>query len=438
MSDIASPDRSESIKIESSVSQRPVSESDEEQAGHIKKRFTKAQEVVRRFLRPPKELPIPPAQELAHDEKVEIDLDSPLADKGEVYARFGINGRLVASINAGGKIFHIIDVREIGTNRDFFIIDDTYKHDSDSKKGFKGVAAFTEPVVIGRANHQNRFEYPSTVSRNHFMVEFNKVKVLDQRGELIITNLEPRNSTILTAYTKKPNAETPQLRINQAINDIRTYRAEVRLQNNPNFGEKDETAPYGYYLNHPVLGRNSLSVDNGVYLGGGAREAILVDGRSETLKKVYEDLAENIRKGFKDRETATTQTILFQVMQKAQQVMPYDGPKTSQISKEFYGDKLIGLSTYVNQRAGVCRHQGLLAAYLTERLINEGFLNGGIGIERNTDDDFGGTHAWAVFKPGGGKTNETIVIDPAQSFVGTKNQAERENRWRYRLSTDEY
>ena len=31
-----------------------------------------------------------------------------------------------------------------------------------------------------------------------------------------------------------------------------------------------------------------------------------------------------------------------------------------------------------------------------------------------------------------------LVVDPAQSFVGTKTQARREGRWEYYLSTDQY
>lgn len=37
-----------------------------------------------------------------------------------------------------------------------------------------------------------------------------------------------------------------------------------------------------------------------------------------------------------------------------------------------------------------------------------------------------------------GGAEEVTVIDPAQSFVGTKAQTQRQSRWEYRLNTDKY
>ncbi len=415
----------------------------EEMAGEKNGRLGRVRELLKdqlkKLSRPKEANPEPTVRKLGPDEKVKLELDYPHGDKNECYKRFGINGRWIADITASSKTFHIIDVRDNGVNHGFRIIDDSYKLNSADEKGIKGVSEFSGPVKIGRKHHADRFEYPATVSGDHFQVEYS-VGTLDGQGELIVTNLNPTNPTFLIAYVKQPEGTPviPSQRVTPQIEDDRTALAESRLKNDPRQGESDENAPYGYHLNHPKLGRKSVSVDDGVYLGGSAREAIWVNGESEVLKKVYEELAQELRTGFKDRKTATTQIILIRVRDKVREVMPYDGPKTTSISQDYYGDKLAELSMYVNERAGVCRHQALLAAYLTEMLINEGFLRGGIGVERNTVEDYGGTHAWAVFKPEGGKPEDTIVIDPSQPFVGTKAQAERENRWAYRLSTDKY
>ena len=375
-----------------------------------------------------REITPPPSERvLAADEQVQLDLEVPLADSQEMHSRLGIRGNLVATVDAGSKSFLIVDTRYTRSNRDFLIADDTFS--KDSRTGFKGVLE-DEPIIIGRDHHTDRFTYPGTVSREHF-------EVLYADEGLFIRNLRPTNKTTVTAHLALEQ-QLQGLLPRPASEDMRTEQAEDRLQAHPNFGEKDETAPYGYYMNHQILGRASKSVDGGVYLGGSAREAIVVDGKSVTLKQVYESVASELRQSFEIKETLPMRAILLKVLHKVQEVMPYDDRKTEDISRQHHGDKLVGLSTYVKERAGVCRHQGLLAAYIVENLIKEGQMFGAVGVERNTVEDMGGTHAWAVYKTMSNGAEEVIVIDPAQSFVGTKAQAQREGRWEYRLTTDEY
>jgi hypothetical protein len=90
------------------------------------------------------------------------------------------------------------------------------------------------------------------------------------------------------------------------------------------------------------------------------------------------------------------------------------------------------LSVFVRRGFGVCRHQGLLAAYLLERLVDDGILQGHAGVERNELPDAGGGHAWAIFHT----SNESIVVDPAMGFLGTKDEARREGHHEYALDTD--
>lgn len=371
--------------------------------------------------------PPPSERVLAPDEQVQVDLDVPLADSQEMYRRLGLRGDLVATVNAGSKSFLIVDTRNTGSNRDFLIADETFS--KESRTGFKGVLE-DEPVVIGRGHYTDRFSYPATVSREHF-------EVLYSDESLFVRNLRPTNKTTITAHLAA-EPQPKELLLRHVVEDIRTHQVEDRMQAHPNFGEKDETAPYGYYMNHPILGRASKSVDGGVYLGGSAREAIVVDGKSVAMKQVYEGVASELRQSFERNETLPMRAILLRVMHKVQEVMPYDGRKTEDISRQHHGDKLIGLSTYLKERAGVCRHQGLLAAYIIENLIKDGHMLGAVGVERNTVEDMGGTHAWAVYKTRSKGAEEVIVVDPAQSFVGTKAQAQREGRWEYRLTTDEY
>lgn len=371
--------------------------------------------------------PPPSERILAPEEQVQIDLETPLTGSQEMYDKLGVRGDLVATVNAGSKSFLIVDTRNTPSNRDFLIADETFS--KESRTGFKGVLE-DDPVVIGRGHYTDRFSYPATVSREHF-------EVLYTGEALFIRNLRPTNKTTVTAHLtleQQPAQPLPR----HVVEDIRTHLVEDRMQAHPNFGEKDETAPYGYYVNHPIIGRVSKSVDGGVYLGGSAREAIVVDGKSVAMKQVYQGVAAELRQSFERNETLPMRAILLKVMRKVQEVMPYDDRKTEDISRQHHGDKLVGLSTFIKERAGVCRHQGLLAAYIIENLIKNGHMLGAVGVERNTVEDMGGTHAWAVYKTRSNGAEEVIIVDPAQSFVGTKTQALREGRWEYRLTTDEY
>jgi hypothetical protein len=365
----------------------------------------------------------PPVERyLGPEETVQVDTEVPLEDledSEDIYRRTGVNGRLAAKVEAGNKPFLIMDARDSAHTRDFFIIDEMCS--LQERRGFKGVAA-GELVTIGRNHHGERFNYPGTVSREHFEVAYDG-------DELSIHNLQPVNETIVTAHFKPD-----YLQENGASIDERTKRARERVRQQPYYGESDPVAPYGYYMNHPILGRESTSVDGGVYLGGTSREAIVVDGRSQVLQQVYGDISTELQRQTKEKDTLSERAVLQMVIHKVREVMPYDGPRAEAIGHNFHGDRLIGLSAYVHERAGVCRHQALLSAQLIENLLHEGYMRGSTGVERNTNEDMDGTHAWAVYKRGGDK--EAIVVDPTHSFVGTKTEAEKAGRWAYRLSTD--
>lgn len=211
----------------------------------------------------------------------------------------------------------------------------------------------------------------------------------------------------------------------------RTILAVERSKRTVSYGPPTPEAPYGTYMNHPMIGKDSKNLENGVYLGGGSREAILVDGNSEVLKKSYESLYAKLLK----MDVISQTDLLNMVNQHVQAVMPYDGDKVMDITQDYNGDKIIGLSEFVQQKAGVCRHQALMAGYIMQELQKAGFLQGEVRVQRNTVPDFGGTHAWALFIDRNGKE---FVIDPAQDFTGTKEQARNlPGRWDYYLAAPE-
>lgn len=362
--------------------------------------------------------------DLRPHQEVVIDTNNTIIDENGVNALFGVEGRAVVGVDASSdKSFLVVDVRKErtkATDPAFLLIDDTFdgsQYYAESGKGYVEIIEDDPPITIGRIHHTESFDYPATVSRNHFSLQY-----VD--GILVLDNLKPTNKTTLVYEWAAAEGLNYQ-------RDGRTVEVIDRVSKEHGYGEPDETAPYGYHLNHAIIGRASKSVKDGVYLGGSRREAILVDDKSRVLNQVYKDLYSELNRGV----TLMTRTVLTTVMRKVQEVMPYSGDKTKKISQPYSNDQLIGLSEYVDKRAGVCRHQALLAALLLENLISDGFLKGRTWVERNTivDEDGGGTHAWAMYEsPDGIK----FVVDAAQHFVGTKEQAREKGKWDYYLSTD--
>lgn len=342
-------------------------------------------------------------------EHIKIDTEKPL-ETDCFYRRLGITGSLMATLTAGGKELHLVD------GDDAFYVLDPRNH--GRKKGYLEInqSGF---YTIGRAYYSDIFDYPVTTSRNQFALS------IPDSHTIGITNGMPTNPTFLDAYVLN-NTSLPR---ESRIRGDQTENVIARVGDDSKFGEADQDAPYGYYMNYPIIGRNSPTVDGGVSLGGSPREAIVVDGRSNIMKQAYRRLIEEMRESFTDGDTLPTQTILVKVMEEVQARMPYDELSVDKISKPHYGDNPICLSTYILERAGVCRHQGLLAAYFIENLINDGYLGGKVNFERNRIRGIGG-HAWAVYRENDTNQNETI-IDVAQSYVGTREQAFEDGRWKY-------
>lgn len=376
---------------------------------------------------------MPPVTEkkLSHNEDFEVSLALPVAPNYEVDAALGVHGALIATVKAADKSFHVVDTRDTKQYPGIFIV-----NGSDYVDFSKGIGCVQipegMPITIGRGDHADKLAYTDRISTRHFQVSH-------KDGTLQVRNLEPLNRTSVKARQAMPNREKPPRRpyipLPGGVVDRRSEALEKRIQDHPDFEPGDAENPYGFFKKLPILGRLSKKVSGGVYLGGSAREAIVVDHESEALNRVYNEFIANL--GHHGRRKLTPTSILTSVEKSVQSIMTYGENQVAAISRKFYNDELVGLSTYIEAGVGLCRHQGLLAAYFIENLIRDGYLHGSVGIERNTVEEMGGTHAWAIFKPEDPRL-DSIVVDPAQGFTGTKAQALRKGRWRYQLSTDAY
>lgn len=209
-----------------------------------------------------------------------------------------------------------------------------------------------------------------------------------------------------------------------------------RISDQARYRQPDMWAPYGYFEDKHIIGRQSQRINGGVYLGGSQREAIVVDDVADPRLKaiaggfLYEHSKRSIWQRVVGAPAPSTVETLTQIKDFVRRVMPYDGQKTEEFSRQFSGDRVVSLGEYPTRGFGVCRQEGLMGAYLAEQVASVGRLSGYAGMERDTQEDFGGTQGWGTFTDS--RSGELYVIDSAQDFVGTKAEARQQpGRWPY-------
>lgn len=356
---------------------------------------------------------------MSPNETAYVDLSvAPLEKPAHVKRALGIRVPQLATISASTQEFSLLDTRE--TDRyttPFLLVAASFKR---QRRAYKGVWE-DELLTVGRAHHRDRFKYHGTVSSRHFSLLFSN-------GELAVLNGEPTNETRLRGNFNF--GESPDGR--HDVRAVYTQQAVDDLRHRHDYGSADETAPYGYFRNHQIIGRKNTTLKGGVYFTTDPKsEAVVVDDKSEALRSAAEEFLAVIASKYGQQPTIFTARILREANDYTRTIMPYNLRKAERLSAPHNDNNgLIGLSDYIKQRAGVCRHQCLLAAFLLETLIDKNLLVGKIGVERNHDIEAHGAHAWAIFET---PDNKKFVLDPAQNFVGTKEEAARRGRWKYHI-----
>jgi hypothetical protein len=157
-----------------------------------------------------------------------------------------------------------------------------------------------------------------------------------------------------------------------------------------------ETAGWGYgeFEGRPIIARDT-KLNGGVYPVGGTRgEAIVIDDEEypAELNQVYEKVLEKVLmprddqttiKGIKrwvksklkgvGQEQVTITDTLDDVLSVVKKTLRYDLKATNAIAAD---SQKVALNKYIQKGVGVCRTQGVLSAYLVERMIGENRLPG--------------------------------------------------------------
>ncbi len=227
-----------------------------------------------------------------------------------------------------------------------------------------------------------------------------------------------------TQGVEGPDDDERKKIIDEIMDVNRTSAAVIRVAGKPIYSPPDNNARFGYFNGRRIIGRD-CPVNAGVYLGGGAREAIVVDDMADngTLKEVYGTLIGTIFKKMGKRISHGVHIqdgILDDTFAVVLQYLPYNEEMVNKIIAERLYDNEIFLSEFIDKRGGQCRHEGLLAAYLLEKLIQNKLLAGHVSVERNYLPAFG-AHAWARYT---GPDGRVFIIDPAMGYIGPIEEAE--------------
>ncbi len=215
------------------------------------------------------------------------------------------------------------------------------------------------------------------------------------------------------------------------VNWNRTALVEKRLMNSEFYEEPDDESRSGYFGKRPIIGRD-VPVIGGVYLGASSREAIVVSENSKLMTEFYQTIKDQLDEA-RDAGINIKSMVMKMVYDYVLEVMPYSQNEVDKIAKDYKlgRDEKISLEVYLNRKAGVCRHQALMVAYILESLKRDGYVRGDISVDRNSVKGLGG-HAWVRYTNSRGVV---YIIDPAQKYLGRLENVQGE-RWFYERPED--
>lgn len=214
----------------------------------------------------------------------------------------------------------------------------------------------------------------------------------------------------------------------------RTIAVQNRLRSSADYAPPDAKAPYGYFSGRPIIGSRVSKVIDGVYLGAGEREAIVVaenirlpsgEMREGLVSKCYRLFVLEREKRCKAEGKPFRHNILNDVYNEVRRLMKYDSAMVDRIveaSIRDRADQKVYLDQFLMNHAGVCRHQALLLAFFLEKLLTdpnpEHRLDGEFSIDRNsvaTPSQAIGAHVWVRFTSY--SSGRVYILDPAQGVA---------------------
>ncbi|MFH0863834.1 MAG: hypothetical protein V1858_01955 [Candidatus Gottesmanbacteria bacterium] len=209
-----------------------------------------------------------------------------------------------------------------------------------------------------------------------------------------------------------------------------TQRVKERLKGDLLFEEPYGIEKIGKFAERPIIARDT-SINGGVYLGSGEREAIVVDDQKypQELNDVYVKLKQSWE--LKQNNKSVFENVYNTVKEAlGGNKNPVDvetqvNNLVASFTNKHGPDTKVPINDFIKAGVGVCRHRALLAGYLIERLTKQGILKGNVSIDRNYLPNLGG-HAWVRWEA---VNIGVIIIDPSLNYVGKIENAPK--FWNY-------
>ncbi|MFH1229742.1 MAG: hypothetical protein V1678_04950 [Candidatus Aenigmatarchaeota archaeon] len=189
------------------------------------------------------------------------------------------------------------------------------------------------------------------------------------------------------------------------------------------------------YQGRPIIHRDS-AVIGGVYLGEVPREAIVVDfDRSPVLMNLYKTAKDRATEGGIIRKDKVLNSV-FATVKEALPNQNIEGVKSIVKRYNIENDGKISLEIFIDEKTGVCRHSALSCAGTLEMFKKEGYIKGKPSVDRNyasLPSGLEGGHAWCRYE---NTIGDKIAIDVTHDFMGTLEDAQKQNKWPYHRPDD--
>ena len=190
------------------------------------------------------------------------------------------------------------------------------------------------------------------------------------------------------------------------------------------------------FQGRPLIGRD-MPIRGGVYLGAGAREAIVVNAESAAIRGLFGEALRRVTNadGTIDK-TRILQTV-YEVVRDALPTQDVDAVESLIRELGVGADQKVDLDVFIGRGVGVCRQSALLCGAILELFKAEGYIRGEISVDRNTmtyelhgQEKVSG-HAWCRCTNSAG---EVIILDVTHGFKGMLGEAKAEGFWDYARS----
>lgn len=187
-------------------------------------------------------------------------------------------------------------------------------------------------------------------------------------------------------------------------------RAAKRVSENTEYQGTFSSSPYGRFQGRHIIGE-CTAIEGGVYIGQKEQEAVVVDESYGKLQELYTEVTIRIARSMKDRQELSPREIVELVVDFVKETIPYSVTDVQSIfdRDQVLPDQKVALDYFVRERAGLARHQLLLAAYLLEKLKFRKLLAGFLCLERVAESKIGEDERLSFSMPGG----DELIFSPA-------------------------